>query len=164
VIVPNLNLTRMRTLYRLYLTTDERATLESWVKKGKHSAKKVQYAQILLNSDENVERKSSTLLKDVIGVSVKTIERVRRRFCEVGMELFTVQKRKTRSDKKIDGRVEAHLSALLCQSPPEGKSRWELKLLSAKLVELQVVEHISTTMVSRLIKKTNSSLFKSNNG
>ena len=61
------------TTYRLHLTPDERLTLESWVKKGKHRTKKVQYAQILLNIDENVERKTSTLLKDIIGVSVKTM-------------------------------------------------------------------------------------------
>ena len=72
------------TVYRLYLTPEERLTLESWVKKGKHSNKKVQQALILLNSDENVERKSSTLLRDIVGVSVKTIERVRRQFCEEG--------------------------------------------------------------------------------
>jgi transposase len=152
------------TLYRLYLTEDERATLESWVKKGRHNSKKVQCAQILLNSDQNAERKSCTLLKDVIGVSVKTIERVRRRFCEQGMGMFAPKVRKPRSDKKIDGRVEAHLVALLCQSPPEGKSRWELKTLSGRLIELEVVEHISTTMVRRLLKKTNSSLSRNSNG
>jgi transposase len=141
------------TVYRLYLTSEERLTLESWVKKGKHSSKKVQQAQILLNSDENVERKSSTLLKDIIGVSVKTIERVRRQFCEEGMEMFTLKPRKTRSDKKIDGRVEAHLTALLCQSPPNDKAKWELKMLSDRLIELNVVEHISVTMVRRVLKK-----------
>jgi len=147
-------------LYRLYLTEQERATLESWVAKGKHRSKKVQYAQILLNSDENRERKSCTVLKDIVGVSVKTIdsvktiERVRRRFCEQGMGMFAAKARQPRSDKKIDGRVEAHLNALLCQSPPDGKSRWELRMLSDKLVELQVVEHISTTMIRRLLKKT----------
>jgi hypothetical protein len=60
-----------------------------------------------------------------------------------------------RSDKKIDGRTEAHLATLLCQSPPAGKSRWELKMLADKLVELEVVDHISSTMVGRLIKKMN---------
>ena len=66
------------TVYRLHLTTQERLTLESWVKKGKHTTQKVQQSQILLKSDENFERKSSTLLKDILGVYVKTIERVRR--------------------------------------------------------------------------------------
>ena len=152
------------TVYKLHLTADERLTLESWVKKGKHSTKKVQYAQILLNSDENVERKTSTLLKGIIGTSVKTIERVRRQFCEEGMEMFTLKPRKTRSDKKIDGRVEAHLTALLCQSPPNDKPKWELKMLSDRLIELNVVEHISVTMVRRVLKKTSLNLSKRNNG
>ena len=141
------------TVYRLYLTPEERLILESWIKKGKHSTKKVQQAQILLNSDENVERKSSTILKDILGISVKTIERVRRQFCEEGMEIFILKSRKTRSDKKIDGRVEAHLTTLLCQSPPNDKPKWELKMLSDRLIELNVVEHISVTMVRRVLKK-----------
>ena len=141
------------TRYRLYLTEDERETLELWVKKGKSSAKKVQSSQIILNSDENVERKSSTILSEIIGVSVRTIERVRRSFCETGLGMFEPKPRKVRSDKKIDGRVEAHLATLLCQSPPDGKPKWELKMLSERLIELEVVEHISTTMVGRLIKK-----------
>lgn len=142
-------------IYRLYLTQDERGTLELWVKKGKSSAKKVQSAQIILNSDENVERKSSTILSEILGVSVKTVERVRRSFCEEGLVMFEPKLRKTRIDKKIDGRVEAHLATLLCQSPPAGKPKWELKMLSERLIELEVVEHISTTMVGRLIKKMN---------
>ena len=141
------------TIYRIYLTEDERETLELWVKKGKSSAKKVQSAQIILNSDENVERKSSTMLSEILGVSVRTVERVRKRFCEEGLGMFEPKERKVRSDKKIDGRTEAHLAMLMCQSPPEGKPRWELKMLSEKLIELEVVEHISTTMVGRLIKK-----------
>lgn len=143
------------TIYRLYLIEDERQTLESWVKKGKSSAKRVQYAQIILNSDENVGRQSSMILKDILRVSVRTIERVRRSFCEEGLGMFEVKLRKVRSDKKIDGRVEAHLTTLLGQSPPDGKPKWELKMLSEKLIELEVVEHISTTMVGRLIKKMN---------
>lgn len=141
------------TVYRLHLTPEERLILESWIKKGKHSTKKIQQAQILLNSDENVERKSSTILRDILGISVKTIERVRRQFCEEGMEIFILKPRKTRSDKKIDGRVEAHLTTLLCQSPPNDKPKWELKMLSDRLIELNVVEHISVTMVRRVLKK-----------
>jgi transposase len=143
------------TIYRLYLTEGERETLELWVKKGKSSAKKVQSAQIILNSDENIERKSSTMLSEILGVSVKTVERVRKRFCEEGLGMFEPKERKVRSDKRIDGRTEAHLAMLMCQSPPDGKPRWELKMLSERLIELEVVEHISTTMVGRLIKKMN---------
>ena len=141
------------TIYRLYLTEDERERLELWVKKGKSRAKKVQSAQIILNSDEHVERKSSTMLSEILGVSIKTVERVRKRFCEEGLGMFEPKERKVRSDKKIDGRTEAHLAMLMCQAPPDGKPRWEMKMLSEKLIEMEVVEHISTTMVGRLIKK-----------
>jgi len=55
--------------------------------------------------------------------------------------------------------VEAHLTALLCQSPPDEQPRWQLQQLAERLVELEVVAHLSTTMVARLLKKTNSSLF-----
>ena len=146
-------------LYRLYLTAEERQTLEGWQKKYKRHSPKLQRIQILLNSDEHTGRRPATELGLVLGCSTKTVERVRRQFCEQGLAMFEPKPRKTRSDKKIDGRVEAHLTALLCQSPPDEHPRWQLKLLAERLVELEVVAHISTTMVARLLKKTNSSLF-----
>jgi transposase len=145
-------------LYRLFLTAEERQTLEDWQKKYKSHSPKLQRIQILLNSDEHTGRRPAPELAPVLGCSTKTVERVRRQFCEQGLAMFEPKPRKTRSDKKIDGRVEAHLTALLCQSPPDEQPRWQLKLLAERLVELQVVEHISTTMVARLLKKTNSSL------
>jgi len=151
-------------IYKLYLKPEERETLETWVKTGKNAVHKVQRAQILLNSDENVGRVSSTVLSSILKVSVKTIERVRREFCEEGMSMFEPKLRQTRSDKKIDGRVEAHLTALLCQSPPDNRPKWELRMLADTLVSLEVVEHISVTMISRLLKKTNLNRFKKNSG
>ncbi|RZK30671.1 MAG: helix-turn-helix domain-containing protein [Hymenobacter sp.] len=147
------------TLYRLHLTPEERQTLEGWQKKYKSHSAKRQHVQILLNSDESTGRRPAPELAAVLGCSTKTVERVRRQFCEEGLAMFEPKPRKTRSDKKIDGRVEAHLTALLCQSPPDEHPRWQLKLLAERLVELAVVDHISTTMVARLLKKTNSSLF-----
>lgn len=145
-------------LYRLFLTAEERQTLEGWQKKYKQHSPKLQRIQILLNSDEHTGRRPAPELAPVLGVSTKTVERVRRQFCEQGLAMFAPKPRKTRSDKKLDGRVEAHLTALLCQSPPDERPRWQLQLLADRLVELAVVEHISTTMVARLLKKTNSSL------
>ena len=146
-------------LYRLYLTAEERQTLEGWQKKYKSHSPKLQRIQMLLNSDEQTGRRPATELAAVLGCATKTVERVRRQFCEQGLAMFEPKPRKTRSDKKLDGRVEAHLTALLCQSPPDEHPRWQLKLLAQRLVELEVVAHISTTMVARLLKKTNSSLF-----
>jgi hypothetical protein len=67
--------------------------------------------------------------------------------------MFEKKERKVHSDKKIDGRVEAHLLALVCAGPPEGASQWRLQLLADQLVELQVVEYISSILVGRLLKK-----------
>ena len=143
--------------YRLQLTPEERQTLEGWRKKYKSHSPKSQRIQILLNSDEQTGRRPAADLAAVLGVCTRTVERVRRRFCEEGMAMFEPKPRKTRSDKKIDGRVAAHLTALLCQSPPDERPRWHLKMLAERLVELDVVAHISTTMVARLLNKTNSS-------
>ena len=147
------------TLYRLHLTADERHTLEGWQKKYKSQSPKLRDIRILLHSDEQTGRRPASELADVLGVCTRTVERVRRQFCEEGMKMFEPKVRKTRSDKKIDGRVEAHLITLLCQSPPDEAPVWRLQVLADRLVELEVVEHISTTMVARLLKKTNSSLF-----
>lgn len=151
------------TKYRIQLTKEERETLLEWVQKGVRKAKHIQIAHILLNSDENVERKREKYISSNYHVSVRTIERVRKRFCEEGMGIFEVKPRKPRSDKKIDARVEAHLISILCQKP-EGREKWKLQMLADKLVELQIVEHISTTMVGKLLKKMNLSLSNKNNG
>ena len=146
-------------IHRLHLTAEERQTLEGWQKKYKKQSPKLRQLQIVLNSDEATGRRPAGELAPVLGVSTRTIERVRCQFCQEGMGMFEAKARKTRSDKKIDGRVEAHLTALLCQSPPDEEPRWKLQVLAERLVSLQVVAHISTTMVRRLLKKTNSSLF-----
>ena len=77
----------------------------------------------MLTSDEATGRRPAGELVPVLGVSTRIIERVRRQFCQEGMGLFEVKVYKTRSDKKLDGRVEAHLTALLCQSPPDEAPR-----------------------------------------
>ena len=139
------------TLYRLYLTAEERQTLDGWRKEYKSHSPKLLHIQILLNSDENTGRWTATALAAVLGTSTKTVERVRKQFCETGLAMFAPKARKTRSDKKIDGRVEAHLTALVCQSPPDEAPVWRLQVLADRLVALEVVEHISTTMVARLL-------------
>ena len=114
----------------------------------------------MLNSDEQTGRRPALELAAVLGICTRTVERVRRQFCEEGLKMFEPKVRKTRADQKIDGRVEAHLTVLACQSHPDKHPRWQLGMLANRLVELQVVEHISTTMVARLLKKTNLSLFR----
>lgn len=109
------------------------------VKKGKHKAQDIQYAHILLSSDEsndNVPLSALTISERYL-ISTKTVERVRKEFCIQGMGIFEPTLRQTRSDKKFDARVEAHLMTLCCQSPPDEAPQWKLQLLADTLVEPQ---------------------------
>ena len=152
------------TKFRIHLTPSERTELTDFVKKGKRSAKHIQYAQILLASDEQVKRESETAIAAHYHLSVKTVERVRAAFCESGLGIFEQKLRKTRSDKRLDARVESHLIALCCQPTPHGQPKWTLKMLADRLVELEVVSSITRMSVSNLLKKTNLSPFKKSNG
>jgi hypothetical protein len=97
------------TLYRLTLSQEERATLTDWISKGSRKAKDIQKAYVLLASDETTGRESETQLATDYKLSTKSVERIRKSFCEQGMAMFYKKQRKTRSDKKIDGKLEAHL-------------------------------------------------------
>jgi transposase len=134
------------------------------IKTGKRKAQHIQYAHLLLGSDESEDRVAThkSELSHRFNVSERMVERVRKSFCEMGMALFDKNEGRTRSDKKLDARVEAHLIALCCGPAPEGEPRWKLQMLADELVRLEVVESISAMSVCSLLKKTNSSLFKKN--
>ncbi len=151
--------------YRIHLTPSERETLLDWVKIGKRKAQHIQYSHILLCSDESEGRKALQNAEIALRyhTTSKTVERVRKCFCSEGMLLFDPKVAKTRKDKKLDGRAEAHLIALVCQGPPKDAPKWKLKMLADRLVELEVVDSISRTTVSKLLKKTNLNLFTKNN-
>ena len=86
------------------------------------------------------------------------MERVRRRCVEEGLERALGRKEQlNRRPKKLDGQGEAHLVALACSQPPEGRAGWTLHLLADQLVEREIVESISTETVRRSLKKTGSS-------
>ena len=145
-------------IYRIKLSEIERSTLTEWISKGRRKAKDIQKAYVLLASDETTGRKSETLIASHYQLSIRSVERMRKAFCEQGMAMFDKKQRKTRSDKKIDGKVEAHLLALACSEPPQGQSRWKLQLLADRLVELKVIDSISHTSVGQILKKMKLSL------
>lgn len=145
------------TKYRIHLQPAERQELLSKVQKGKTAAKTIQKAQVLLASDETIGRQSETRLATTYHLSERSIERLRKDFCERGMDVFSPKKRQPRSDKKLTGEVEAHLIAIACSEPPAGESRWKLQAIADRLVELQVVETLSHTSVATVLKKMNSS-------
>ena len=143
--------------HRLTLVATERTELLAKVQKGKAAAKTIQKAQVLLASDEATERKSETDIALTYHLSTRSVERIRKDFCEQGMSLFEPKPRQPRSDKKLTGKVEAHLIAIACSEPPAGESRWKLQAIADRLVELQVVETLSHTSVATVLKKTNLS-------
>lgn len=143
--------------HRIKLHPDERVELLAKVQKGKAAAKIIQKAQVLLASDETVERQSQTYLATTYHLSTRSVERIRKDFSEQGMALFQPKPRQPRSDKKLTGELEAHLIAIACSEPPMGESRWKLQAIADRLVELQVVESLSHTSVATVLKKMNSS-------
>jgi hypothetical protein len=143
--------------HRFTLTADERTDLLAKVQKGKAAAKVIQKAQVLLASDDGVERQSQTDIAATYHLSTRSVERIRKDFCEQGMSLFDPKTRQPRSDKKLTGELEAHIIAIACSEPPAGESRWKLQAIADRVVELQVVESLSHTSVATVLKKTNSS-------
>ena len=147
--------------YIVTLTDEERTVLEELVNKGKNPAYKVNHARILLLADTN---ESGGGWKDgdisqALKISVATIERVRQRLVEQGVEAALNRKeQQNRKQRLLDGAKEAHLIALTCSSPPEGQGQWTMKMLAERMVQLGHVESISAETVRQTLKKTNSSL------
>ena len=147
--------------YKVTLTKEEREELLSIISKGKHTSQKYRNAYILLNCDEGEHGKKVTNEKicEVLKVGMRTIDRVKKRFVEEGFDAVLQRKPTSRVyERKMDGDAEAHLVALCCDEPPEGYSRWNLRLLADKMVELNYVDEISHEAVRQVLKKTNLSL------
>jgi transposase len=147
--------------YKVKLSEEERQKREQITKNGKSAAAKFNHAHILLKADENQEEGGwkDQSISDIFNISIRTIERVRQRFVEEGLENALVPRpRQTLKLKKLDGETEAHLIAVACSSPPEGCSRWTLRLLADQIVTMGYVESISHESVRQVLKKTNLSL------
>ena len=147
-----------RTWYKVTLTEQERRMLEQITTRGRHNSQKVLNALLLLGCDEGPfqqKKKTGQQLADVLPVSLRKIDRLKRRFVEEGLEA-ALEKRKPRRqyERKADGDFEAHLIALSCSQPPEGYARWSLRLLADKMVELEYVDSVSHETVRRVLKKT----------
>jgi len=145
-----------KKLYVVELTEEERECLNGLVSKGKAPAYKRRHAQILLKSDAAADAPGWTdqQIVEAFDVSSSTVERVRERFVEEGLEAAINRKKQAnRKPRTIDGDAEAYLIALACSKPPEGSLRWTLKMLAGRLVELHLVETVSRETVRRTLKK-----------
>lgn len=147
--------------YKVYLKAEQRKELEEIVNRGKHTATIVKRANILLSLDENNEPVlKQEEIANVLSVSTVTIMKVGKQFVEEGLDsVIHLKKRNSPPVAPIaTGEVEAKIIALACSSPPEGRSRWTLRLLESTAVEMQIVDAISDNTIGRLLKKHHLSL------
>ena len=145
----------MAKRYRVTLTQPERQELQQLISRGKADARKLAHARILLQADEaeGGPRRTDGQIAAALDTSTRTVERVRERFVEQGVEAALLPKPSKRVyARKLDGRQEAKLIALACSKPPAGKARWTLRLLADEMVELEVV---STSRRGRRRRTTN---------
>jgi Homeodomain-like domain len=148
--------------YRVTLRKEERDMLEAMVQKGSHKSQKVLNALVLLNCDEGRFQDHRVKNEDVVSVlriSMRKIDRVKKRFIEEGFDTaLTGHKQERTYERKADGDFEAHLIALSCSAPPEGFARWSLRLLADRAVELKYIDSISYETIRRVLKKRNKTL------
>jgi len=148
--------------YIVTLTEDERKTLGDLTSKGTQKSQKILNALILLDCDEGefqTERSTNEEIARVLHISMRKIDRVKKRFVEECLDAALDKKVGSRVyTKKTDGDFEAHLVALSCGEPPEGFARWSLRLLADKVVELKYIESISHESVRRILKKRDQAL------
>ena len=146
----------MAKIYKVELTKQEREELMSIIRKGKHTSQVYRNAYVLLNTDEGEysEKVTNAEITKVLKVGMRTIDRIKKRFVEEGFEACLSRKPTSRVyERKIDGDVEAKLVSIACSEPPEGFSKWSLRLLANKMVELHYVENISHETVRTVLKK-----------
>jgi len=145
--------------YTVTLTENERGILRELTLKGKQNSQKILNALILLNCDKgewNVNHSTNEEISRILNISMRKIDRVKKRFVEDGLEVALNGKKRNRIyTKKVDGDFEAHLVALSCSEPPEGFARWSLRLLADKVIELGYIESISHETIRHILKKRN---------
>jgi len=148
--------------YIVTLTKDERKYLGVLASKGKHRSQKILNGLILLGCDEGEFQKKRSTNKEiskVLNISMKKIDRVKKRFVEDGLDITLNGRKGSRIYiKKVDGDFEAHLVALSCSEPPAGFARWSLRLLADKVIELDYIDNISHETIRQVLKKTKLNL------
>lgn len=141
--------------YIVELTAQERQELCSLVRRGKAAAYKIKHANILLKADAKGPAWRDKDIAEAFGCHVTTVENVRRRFVLEGFAAAVGRRREgVGRPRKLDGDAEARLTVLACSDPPDGRTRWTMRLLAQKLVELEVVDSCSRMAVQRTMKKT----------
>jgi hypothetical protein len=150
--------------YRIKLTREEVLELTSIIKKGSHSSQSYKAAYVLLNCDEgnySLGKSTNEQIVKILKIGMRTIDRIKQKCVDGGIERALERAESKRIyAKKVDGDLESKIVQLCCSVPPEGFSRWTLRLLADKVVELGYIDHLSHVSVHKMLKKTNLSLGK----
>jgi len=148
----------MTKKYMVRLDKDEREMLQRLVSVGKGAARRLTHARVLLQADESKGGPGWTdaRIAEALGVGVRTIETIRQRFVDEGLELALERKKRLTPpvEPLLDGEKEAQLIAVCCSKAPPGRKRWTLRLLADRMVELEVVDSLSHETVRRVLRKT----------
>lgn len=153
-----------RQKHEVRLTEEERAFLIQNTHHGEWTAREVKRAQVLLKADKNgTDPQPDSTIAEGLHLSREAVTAIRKRFTQVRLKIIHDQDRSGRP-RIADGDVEAHIIALACSEPPEGRERWTLRLIAGKMVQLTEVETCSYTTVGRVLKKTNLNLGKKKSG
>ena len=148
------------TKYIIELNETERKILMDIVKKGNSPARTIMRANILLASDRGNKHMTVAEIASAFNTTPTTVHKVRTSYVNNGLEA-TINRKKRETPPvpaKVTGDIEAHIVAMVCGDPPEGYSRWSVRLIAEKCVELNYIDAISHMTVSRILKKTNLSL------
>ena len=158
----------MAPRYKVTLTKEERQELEAISTKGKKAARTVLYARalLLLDASEYGPKWFVEKVAEAVGTTTRSLEHLKKRFVEEGLFVAIERKERLTPPREIQfgGEFEAHLIALACSEAPEGRSRWTVRLLAEKMVELQIVPRVSPMTVCNTLKKMNLSLTRANTG
>ncbi len=139
--------------YIIDLSADEREQLQQLIRRGKTSTRKLTRARILLKASDGF---TDDEIVAALNVGVTTVERIRKRFVESGLEAINERPR-LGNKPKLDRKAQARLIAAACSKAPEGRQRWTLQLLADRVVQLKLADSCSYELVRRALKKTRSS-------
>jgi transposase len=145
--------------YTIKLTQAEVEELHKVINKGKHTSQSYKAAYILLNVDKgefSLGKSTNEEIRKILKVGMRTIDRVKKKCVEEGVEKALEREKSTRVyEKKVDGDLEAKIISIACSTPPKGFARWSLRMIADKAVELHYVDKLSHVSVYEVLKKTN---------
>ena len=147
----------MKKKYPVVLTDPQRQQLQHLIGAGIAPARNLTHARVLLKADQGADGPAwvDDAIAAAVEVSQPTVSRIRKQDVEQGLEAALDRRPPRREyERKLDGAQEARLIALSCGAAPPGRTRWSLRLLADKLVELAIADEVSYQTVRRVLKKT----------